>query len=80
LNLTPDVHDPTGKAAPAGMFTISPATLTIQPGTDGQATVTKWYTLLVHSRAAKSVSLKASAQDKDGNSVTETIIDAFLLK
>jgi subtilisin family serine protease len=40
----------------------------------------KWYAVLTHPAAAKSVSLKASAQDAAGNSVTETIIDAFLLK
>ncbi|MGI5500032.1 S8 family serine peptidase [Lentzea sp. CA-135723] len=40
LNLAADVKDPSGKAAPAGMFTVSPATLTIAPGAAAQATVT----------------------------------------
>jgi subtilisin family serine protease len=40
----------------------------------------RWYTVLFHSRGAKSVSLKGTAVDQAGNSVTETIVDAFLLK
>jgi predicted DNA-binding protein (MmcQ/YjbR family) len=40
----------------------------------------KWYTLLVHPHGAKSVSLKASTSDADGNTVGQTIIRAFLLK
>ncbi|WP_394619690.1 S8 family serine peptidase [Lentzea sp. JNUCC 0626] len=40
LNLVADVKDPSGKAAAAGMFTVSPATLTIAPGAAAQATVT----------------------------------------
>ncbi|MFI6094860.1 S8 family serine peptidase [Lentzea sp. NPDC051213] len=40
----------------------------------------KWFTVLSHPKGATSVSLKASARDTAGNSVTETIIDAFLLK
>ncbi|GAB3882359.1 hypothetical protein GCM10029964_039990 [Kibdelosporangium lantanae] len=40
----------------------------------------KWYTVLFHERGAKSVSLRGTAVDQAGNSVTETIVDAFLLK
>jgi hypothetical protein len=40
----------------------------------------KWYTVLVHPRAAKSVSLQANARDAAGNTVSQTIVDAFLLK
>jgi hypothetical protein len=40
----------------------------------------KWFTLLVHPKGAKSVSLKASAKDDAGNTVDQTIIGAFLLK
>ena len=40
LNLATDVKDPDGKAAPAGMFTVAPTTLTIAPGASAQATVT----------------------------------------
>ncbi|MEV4314299.1 S8 family serine peptidase [Actinocrispum sp. NPDC049592] len=40
LNLAADVRDPAGKPAPAGMFTVSPASLTLAPGASGQATVT----------------------------------------
>ncbi|TCO65470.1 S8 family serine peptidase [Actinocrispum wychmicini] len=38
------------------------------------------FTVLVHPANAKSVSLKASASDTDGNTVDQTIIDSFLLK
>jgi subtilisin family serine protease len=40
----------------------------------------KWFTVLVHPQGAKTVSLKASAKDTDGNSVEQTAIRAFLLK
>ena len=40
LNLTTDVHDPAGKPAPAGMFTVTPATLTVPAGGQATATVT----------------------------------------
>jgi subtilisin family serine protease len=40
----------------------------------------KWFTILVHPYGAKTVSLKASTKDADGNSVDQTIIRAFLLK
>ncbi|MGW6449842.1 S8 family serine peptidase [Lentzea sp. NPDC055074] len=40
LNLAADVKDPNGKAAPAGMVTVSPASLTIAPGAAARATVT----------------------------------------
>ncbi|GHH38622.1 S8 family peptidase [Lentzea cavernae] len=40
LNLTAEVKDPNGKAAPAGMFTVAPPTLTIAPGAAAQAAVT----------------------------------------
>ncbi|MBP2322586.1 subtilisin family serine protease [Kibdelosporangium banguiense] len=40
----------------------------------------KWFTVLVHPAGAKSVSLKASAKDAAGNSVEQTILQAFLLK
>jgi hypothetical protein len=40
----------------------------------------KWYTVLVHPRGAKSVSLQANARDTAGNTVSQTIVDAFLLK
>ncbi|MEV4317491.1 S8 family serine peptidase [Actinocrispum sp. NPDC049592] len=40
LNVTVDAHDPNGKTAPAGMFTVTPATLTIPAGGQAQATVT----------------------------------------
>ncbi|MEV6235475.1 S8 family serine peptidase [Lentzea sp. NPDC051838] len=40
VNLAAEVKDPNGKAAPAGMFTVSPSSLTIAPGADAQATVT----------------------------------------
>ncbi|MEU3645756.1 S8 family serine peptidase [Lentzea sp. NPDC034063] len=40
LNLAAEVKGPNGKAAPAGMFTVAPATLTIEPGATAQATVT----------------------------------------
>jgi subtilisin family serine protease len=40
LNLTTDVHDPAGKPAPAGMFTVSPAALTIPAGGEASAVVT----------------------------------------
>ncbi|SES32604.1 S8 family peptidase [Lentzea albida] len=40
LALATEVEDPNGKAAPAGMFTVAPATLTIAPGASAQATVT----------------------------------------
>ncbi|ONI91777.1 hypothetical protein ALI144C_00610 [Actinosynnema sp. ALI-1.44] len=40
LNLTADVRDPAGKPAPAGMFTVAPATLTVPAGGQADATVT----------------------------------------
>ncbi|MFD4636085.1 S8 family serine peptidase [Lentzea sp. NPDC058436] len=40
----------------------------------------RWVTVLSHPKGATSVSLKASARDTDGNSVTQTVVDAFLLK
>jgi subtilisin family serine protease len=40
VNLSADVRDPAGKPAPAGMFTLSPSTLTIPAGGEAQATVT----------------------------------------
>jgi subtilisin family serine protease len=39
-----------------------------------------WFTLLIHPRGAKSVSLKASTSDAGGNTVSQTIVGAFLLK
>ncbi|HEX7301785.1 S8 family serine peptidase [Lentzea sp.] len=39
-----------------------------------------WVTVLSHPKGATSVSLRASAQDSEGNSVTETVVDAFLLR
>ncbi|MCE7010795.1 S8 family serine peptidase [Kibdelosporangium philippinense] len=40
----------------------------------------KWYTVISHPRDAASVSLRASARDSAGNSVNQTVIDAFGLK
>ncbi|MBP2322585.1 subtilisin family serine protease [Kibdelosporangium banguiense] len=40
----------------------------------------RWFTIVAHPAGAKSVSLKASAEDTDGNSVNQTILRAFLLK
>ncbi|EOD68023.1 Peptidase S8/S53, subtilisin kexin sedolisin [Amycolatopsis vancoresmycina DSM 44592] len=40
LALTTDVRDPAGAAAPAGMFTVTPGSLTIPAGGTAQATVT----------------------------------------
>jgi subtilisin family serine protease len=40
----------------------------------------RWFTLLVHPQAAKSLSLKATTSDTSGNAVTQTIVGAFLLK
>ncbi|SMD21599.1 Subtilase family protein [Kibdelosporangium aridum] len=40
----------------------------------------KWYTVIGHPRDAASVSLRASARDSAGNSVNQTVIDAFGLK
>ncbi|WP_173138438.1 hypothetical protein [Kibdelosporangium persicum] len=39
----------------------------------------KWYTVIGHPRDAASVSLRASARDSAGNSVSQTIIEAFRL-
>ncbi|MET0136563.1 MAG: S8 family serine peptidase [Kibdelosporangium sp.] len=39
-----------------------------------------WFTVLPHPRGAKSVSLKADARDNAGNTVSQTIVDAFSLK
>ncbi|MBP2328413.1 subtilisin family serine protease [Kibdelosporangium banguiense] len=40
----------------------------------------KRFTILTHPAGAKSVSLKASARDADGNSVDQTILNAFHLR
>ncbi|OLF14987.1 S8 family serine peptidase [Actinophytocola xanthii] len=40
LNLAADVRGPDGSAAPAGMFTIAPTTLTVPAGGEARATVT----------------------------------------
>ncbi|MET9224496.1 hypothetical protein [Lentzea sp. NPDC003310] len=40
----------------------------------------KWVTVLTHPKGVTSVSLRASARDIAGNSVTQTIVDAFLLR
>lgn len=40
----------------------------------------KTFALIKHPTGAKSVSLKAAASDASGNTVDQTIIDAFLLK
>ena len=40
----------------------------------------QWYSLLVHPWGAKSVSLRGTAADEAGNSVSETIVDAFTLR
>jgi hypothetical protein len=40
LALSMDVRSPDSTPAPAGMFSVSPATLALQPGATGQATVT----------------------------------------
>ncbi|MFJ1764739.1 S8 family peptidase [Amycolatopsis sp. NPDC088138] len=40
----------------------------------------RWYTVLAHPWGAKSVSLRGTAVDGAGNSVTETIVDAFVLR
>jgi subtilisin family serine protease len=40
----------------------------------------RWFTVVVHPTGAKSVSLKASARDNEGNSVNQTILRAFHLK
>jgi subtilisin family serine protease len=40
----------------------------------------KWFTALTHPRGAQSVSLQTDARDAAGNTVSQTIIDAFLLK
>jgi subtilisin family serine protease len=40
LDLTAQVNGPDGKAAPGGMFTVSPASLTIQAGGKATATIT----------------------------------------
>lgn len=38
------------------------------------------FAVLSHPQGATSVSLRASARDTAGNSVTQTVVDAFLLK
>jgi hypothetical protein len=40
----------------------------------------QWYTVLTHPWGTKSLSLRATAADGAGNSVTETIVDAFVLR
>jgi subtilisin family serine protease len=40
LNLSVDARDPNGKTAPAGMFTVSPSTVTVPAGGTAQAMVT----------------------------------------
>ena len=44
------------------------------------APIISGYALLYHPVGAKSVSLRATAADRAGNSVDQTIIDAYLLK
>ncbi|MFD9701863.1 S8 family serine peptidase [Lentzea sp. NPDC059081] len=40
----------------------------------------EWGAVLSHPKGAASVSLRASARDSAGNSVTQTVVDAFLLR
>jgi hypothetical protein len=72
-------HNTGGKAKPTSIQVSHDDGITWKPAPILNAGG-KWFTVLVHPAGAKTVSLKASAGDNDGNSVDQTILSAFLLR